>query len=273
MKKPKPDTSSAKGAANADIKPTAPTLIANLAWLMQYGRKHWRLVGLASLIVIAGGSLTTASGLIGLQNLTNALVEFRIDRTVANLRRSYPKARDSLGRGTGDFDEVNKGIKAILELDPRNGHGLYYAGEVKRITNQVLFTEKSCPIRSALAVKPQSLDAYENDFARYIDIEKAQPDAIRKGDYSAETCYSRPQGFCPQRTAWVHHLLANDRYEEALASTNVTEKDDKLRRALEHAQAAAKLYKDEHGKPGFGQCKATSVLIEDVKGRLATLKP
>lgn len=271
--KPKPDTSPVQGTADADIKPTPPTLIANLAWLIQHGRKHWRLVGLAALIVIVGWLLTTASGLIRLQGVTNALIDFRIQRTVNNLRLGYRKARDSLGRGSGNFGEVDSDIEAILKLDPRNGHGLYYAGEVKRITAQSLFTPKSCLIGSALAAKPLPLDTYENDFARYLDIEKAQPDAMRKGDYSAETCYSRPEGYCPQRTAWVHHLLANDRYEEAMVSTDVRAKGDKLRRAREHAEAAAELYRDERGQPGFDQCRPTTVLIEDTKRELAALKP
>jgi hypothetical protein len=271
--KPKPDALPVQDTAGADITPTAPTLIANLAWLIQHGRKRWRLVALASLVVIAGSLLTSASGLIRLQSVTKALIDFRIQRTVNNLRLSYPKARDSLGRGTGRFGEVDNDIEAILKLDPRNGHGLYYAGESKRINTPVLFTPKSCLIGSALAAKPQPLDAYENDFARYLDIEKAQPDAMRKGDYSAETCYSRPEGYCPQRTAWVHHLLANDRYEEAMASPDVTAKGDKLRRALEHAEAAAELYKDERDRPGFGECRPTTVLIEDAKRELAALKP
>lgn len=271
--KPKPDASPVQDAADADIKPTAPTLIANLAWLLQHGRKRWRLVALASLIVVAGWLLTTASGLIKLQSVTKALIDFRIQRTVNSLRLSYPKARDSLGRGSGHFGEVDSDIEAILKLDPRNGHGLYYAGEVKRITTQSLFTPKSCLIGPALAAKPLALDTYESDFARYVDIEKAQPDAMRKGDYSAETCYSRPEGYCPQRTAWIHHLLANDRYEEAMASTDVRAKGDKLRRALEQAEAAAELYKDERDHPGFDQCRPTTVLIEDAKRELAALKP
>jgi len=223
------DESERKGAAveekaggpvqttDAEIKPQVPPLIANLAWLLRHGRKHWRLVLVASLVVVLGWLLTTASGLIRLQSLTNAFVDFRIQRTVANLRLSYPRARESLSRGSGDFDEVDKDIKAILNLDPRNGHGLYYAGEVARIKHQGLFTTKSCPVGSAFASKPQPFDTFENDFARYLD----------------------------ERTAWIHHFLANDGYEEAFARSDAREKADRFRRAL---------------------------LIEDIKERLAALK-
>lgn len=34
------------------LKPEAPALIKNIAWLIQYGKRYWRLVALALLVTI-----------------------------------------------------------------------------------------------------------------------------------------------------------------------------------------------------------------------------
>jgi TIR domain len=198
------------------------------------------------------------------------LPQERLQRTVTDLRNQFRETIDALPQsGTGDFARVDQDIGLILELDPKNGHGLYYSGEVKRIQNRALFTSKSCVIRQGLADSRGSLDSYENDFRRYLDIEKTLPASETGGDYSAEACYARSSGYCPQRTAWINHLLANDLYEEAALSADATIKADQLAHALAFAQAAAQLYRD--GKnPGFEQCTPTEVLIAKVKARLSS---
>lgn len=258
-------------SSNGEITPKLPDMVAKVEWVRRYGKEHWGVIACAFLVVFVGWIVSTTWALGFLQNITGTLVDSRITKTVKDLRIVYPLARDSLNHGSGDFNDVEKDIDVILKLDPRNGTGLYYAGEVKRVRYKSLFTPKSCVIPERLASKPESLETYENEFKRYLDIEKAIPDRERSGNYSAESCYERPSGYCPQRTAWVHHLLANDFYEEAKLIVNSKDRADKLRRALEHAKAAADIYKDEHGQPGFEQCKATNVLIFETNKMLTSL--
>jgi hypothetical protein len=197
--------------------------------------------------------------------------QVRAHQTIVDLRNQFRNARDGLPvSGAGGFAKVDKDVAALLELDPKNGHGLYYAGEVKRIKNQSLFTSKSCVIAKELANSHEALDIYENDFIRYLDIEMTLPASEAGGDYSAENCYARVSGYCPQRTAWVNHLLANDFYEESALSTDPVVKADQLRRALAFAQTAARLYRDGPN-PGFPQCTPTMALISAAKEKLKSL--
>lgn len=191
-------------------------------------------------------------------------------RTVDDLRLRFNQARDAFPQaGPASFDDVRKDALALLERDPQNGTGWYFSGEIKRITNPSLFTSKSCVIPDALAVNRAGLDAYESDFYRYLDIEKSLPPSETGGDSSAEICYERPSGFCPQRTAWINHLLANDLFAEAVVTKDREAKSEKLRSALELAERAAKLYSDPSQHPGFAQCTSTTVLISEAKQKLS----
>jgi hypothetical protein len=114
--------------------------------------------------------------------------------------------------GAGDFTRADKDVDDILKLDPANGHGLYYAGEVQGVSDpQSLFTPISCVKPEKLGKDP-NLDIYEKSFLRYIDVENAVQDKAKQ-DFGSETCYKHASGYCGQRTAWINHLLANDFYE------------------------------------------------------------
>jgi hypothetical protein len=197
--------------------------------------------------------------------------QVRARLTIKDLRDQFPIARDALPvSGAGAFATVDKDIDALLAFDPRNGHGLYYAGEVKRIKNPSLFTSKACVIAQGLANSHTSLDAYENDFMRYLDIERSLMPSEAGGDDYAETCYARLSGYCEQRTAWINHLLANDLYEKSALSTNPDIKAEQLRRALAFAQTAARLYQDGQNQ-GFSQCTSTMAIISAAKEKLKSL--
>jgi hypothetical protein len=161
---------------------------------------------------------------------------------------------------------VNKEIEEMLSIDPKNGHGLYFSGAFKRFKNPSLF--KICASPTALAGYTGSLDPYEDDFYQYLDTVKTLADSAAGGDLSAETCYARPSGYCPQRTAWISHVLANDLYEQATLSNDPVMKAETMRRALVLAEATAKLYTDENHNPGFSQCTPTTILIDKIKSTL-----
>ena len=193
-----------------------------------------------------------------------------IPRMVSDLRLRFNQARDAFPQsGPASFNDVKKDVLALLERDPKNGTGWYFSGEIKRISNPSLFTSKSCVIPAALAANREGLDSYESDFYRYLDIEKSLPASETGGDSSAEICYERPSGFCPQRTAWINHLLANDLFAEAAETKDRKAKSERLRSALELAERAAKLYSDPSQHPGFEQCTSTTVLISEAQQKLS----
>jgi hypothetical protein len=262
------DTSRTPGASVApvaagEVEPEPPAVLKQLEWLRRHGKRHKGLVVAGFLVTFVGWWISTSSGLGLLKNGTDSLVNWRIQRTVTDLRLAFPSARESLNGGSGDFREVEEHIATILKLDPTNGHALYYAGEVKRIKNKTLFTPSSCVKRESLTGQPATaLESYQYDFLRYLDVEKSLADAERSGGYSAETCYERVKGYCPQRTAWVRHLLANDFYEQGLVRRQQESTNERLEIALDHAKRAAALYTDvETGKPGFNQCTPTTDVI------------
>jgi hypothetical protein len=53
------------------------------------------------------------------------------------LRTEIHKVTDSKHKDflPGDFDKVNTIIAFILAVDPKNGHGIYFKGEVYRLLN------------------------------------------------------------------------------------------------------------------------------------------
>jgi len=252
------------------LKPEPPAIVRQVAWVFgSEGRKHRRWILLTGLVLIAGWLFTSAPGLSVLKTFTDALVDWRIDRAVKSLRVEYPKAIRSLETGTGTFRAVEAQIDVIRDLDPTNGHALYYAGEVARVQNKTLFISKSCLMPDKLAAGHQELHVFHNDFTRYLDIERALAAEDKGGDYSAELCYSRARGYCPQRTAWVRHLLANDLLEEGILSSQKDVREEKLRAAIGHAEIARKLYRDDNGRQGFIQCKPTDVVIAEANRLLS----
>ena len=95
-----------------------------------------------------------------------------------------------------EFDRVNRLIGVLDQIDPLNGHALYYAGEVKLWSGQ--------------------REPAHKDFYKYLEVQKSLPEEKKGGSTGSEICYERPQGYCLQRSGWINHLLANDFYQEGL---------------------------------------------------------
>jgi hypothetical protein len=257
---------------DGQVEPKPPKILGTLKWIYLYGRKHWGLVLVAFIITGGGWMVSVTSGLTFLQNATDLLVNRKIRHAINDLQAEYPHARDQLQFfGSGSFVQVERDINDILRLDPQNGHGLYYSGEVQRVTHPSLFTSKSRVIPEKLATYNGTLDAYENDFFRYIEIEKTVLDKTSKEDFSYQACYSHTSGYCAQRTAWINHLLANDLYQQAMFSSDLAIKRDRLQRALKYATVAAK-YLDENRNLGFLQCTPTIPLISEARESLTNLE-
>lgn len=203
---------------------------------------------------------------------TEEYKESRIRELAEQLRDEYPLIlRNAPPLAASDIKKINELTEKIKKLDPKNGFAFYYDGELARIRAATLFRLDSCIIAAALAEKPQSLDQYQKNFRFYIEEEHTQTVTERGGSTSRQRCYERARGFCPQRTAWIYHLLANDFFAEATSSGLAQDvRIDKLRDALKFAEMAASLYEDpDTKKRGFVQCTSTEVLIGRAKELLS----
>jgi hypothetical protein len=180
----------------------------------------------------------------------------------SELRAAFQKARDDLEKNSADFARAEALVEALKGIDQHSGHVWYFAGEIKRIQNRAAFTPKSC-FRGWPANEIGSLETYQQDFHRYLEIALSLPALETGGDSGSETCYLRPKGYCVQRTAWIYHLFANDFYLHALALTDRRDRIAALTRAAQHVSEARK-YRRPEGGEGFDQCIHTTTLAEKI---------
>lgn len=207
---------------------------------------------LAGLLLVVGASV----GL--LQYERKKATDAQIVSLMNAVDKDYHKA-------VPDTAAVQSEIDSIQRLDPSNGLALYYQGELKRLSKPELFKGGCVLATKNLSGRPGELDAYEDDFRRYLDVASGLPASETSGPPNVNLCYSRPSGFCPQRTAWISQLLANDFYQEALLQTDRSTQVDLLNRAHDDAKQALDLYVDEHGKHGFSQCIPTELLLSKIQ--------
>lgn len=188
------------------------------------------------------------------------------EQTLSIVRELVDEFRRALEKsGVADFSRAEEAIASLRKIDDNNGHAWYFAGEIKRIKNSARFAVNSC-FKRLPSEEPVNWNTYRQDFYRYVHIEKTLPASETGGDCG------RPKGYCVQRTAWIHHLLANDFYEEALATADPREREAKLKRAKGHATAACR-YVSPEGREGFEQCMDTIALQGKIDEMLEALVP
>ena len=178
-------------------------------------------------------------------------------------RTEFRKVRAESAPSAAQIDQLDRDVEAIHELDPNNGHGLYFSGEMRRVrwamSHHIAMTE--------LDKEPCKMpDEAEREFNTYLEAAGTAA-APKDRSNKADLCYTRPDGFCPQRTAWVDHLLSNGFYERAGATTDRLVAIDLLRRAIEKGKMA-NLYVDGDGHTGFSQCRPTKALVDDAEKRV-----
>lgn len=185
-----------------------------------------------------------------------------------DMKDNFSTSRNSLLKNNkANFGPVTQDIAKLLAIDPDNGHALYYRGAVLRLSHPELFTAEGC-IKQITAASQVTIDPYENDFYRYLDNESGLPPQETGGSTDVKICYQRPHGYCPQRTAWISHLLANDLYAEAMANTDSSIKIQDLEFALKYVNEAKTLYPPA----GFDQCTPTEALAGKVSNALKALR-
>lgn len=179
----------------------------------------------------------------------------------------FGKARAQLtSTGQADFSEARRIVDAIREIDPQNGIAWYFAGEIQRVDNPRLFDPKSC-FRGWPRGTSGSLAAFQQDFLRYLETERELGEMTRITDWGTEVCYaSSGRGYCPQRTAWIYHLLANDSFIEA-ESLDGDARIARLANARDYVQQARR-YNRPEGGVGFTQCLDSNVLLNRIEAGL-----
>lgn len=115
------------------------------------------------------------------------------------------------------FSLLDGVASSFYAFDSKNGHALYYKGELARI----------------LTSKEES----HKYFYAYLEHEKIlfnQKKDMKKERYrdDAEICYELPDGYCRQRTGWICHLMANDFYERSIRAKDVIQKKNDLEKAF-----------------------------------------
>jgi tetratricopeptide (TPR) repeat protein len=112
-----------------------------------------------------------------------------------------------------DFNKVIPVIKFMLKIDPKNGHAIYFQGEIYRLMNDYAH--------------------FIEYFHRYLETEGSfvsrLPNVI-----DPNLCYDTPHGYCEQRTAWISQLLANYYYKEGIKASDERIKTKSFKLALEY---------------------------------------
>ncbi len=253
-----------------NVEPVPPKILQNIRWLIVYGWRHKVLVSTAALVIAVGWLMSNnwVDSASFFKDYLENLLNTKTKKEIKNLYTHYQQARDNLEKNkSADFSLVEKDINALLTIDPKNGHALYYRGEMRRIMDSAYFTPKSC-LKMPLAVNSEVPDAYHNDFHKYLDNEKYLSENDKGGDAGSGLCYKRTKGYCPQRTAWINHLLACDSYAEAMAAQDSKMKLSKFKDALEHSNNAIRLYPTV----GFEQCMPSNVLINTINDELKSIR-
>lgn len=153
-----------------------------------------------------------------------------------------------------EFKTLNGLIDFLLAIEPRDGHGLYYRGEAQRLLHR----------------KDKNGAGYlgsHDAFYKYLNQAE-----ILKGENGSRPigCGDDALGYCPERTAWIANLLAQDFYRTAQAKEEEKRKGD-LCKAAEYAEFALKLRNEKEFRDPI-QGTPTEDLIEAARGQLVRLR-
>jgi len=114
-----------------------------------------------------------------------------------------------------DFKNVFPIIDFMLAIDSKNGHAIYFKGEVYRLLNDY--------------------DQFLEYFQLYLTIEDSIGSRLEKVT-NARLCYETAYGYCEPRTAWISQLLANYYYKKGISESDINKKSESLNIAMKHIQ-------------------------------------
>jgi hypothetical protein len=146
-----------------------------------------------------------------------------------------------------DFKAPLATIEELSKLEKNNGHVPYFSALIQRYLET-----------------PEELSEQVHDgYYRYLELVDLLPSSITRTGPAANFCYTRPLGFCTQRTAWIHHQMALDHLAWAAKADDAARRVN-LGHALNHARAALCLRPE-----GFLQIKSTALIVAEVERELA----
>jgi len=147
---------------------------------------------------------------------------------------------------TEKFNRVHALIGFFQEIDPLNGHALYFSGEVKRWEGHI--------------------DESHHFFYKFIEVFDSLPENQKAGSTGSESCYENENGYCRQRSAWIRHLLALDFFEAGNKERDIDTKKRFYEESLMHTVNALRDYPQ-----GFVQFIPTQVIKTKLKKELDDL--
>ena len=230
---------------------------AALALLTLVGGLYLLAIVQPNIAALARTQLETDECLLGFCNARSITL-------AGKLHDDYDAAKRRLisNAGAADFSAASTDVKDLFAIDSDSGHALYYSGEIARVSNSSLFDAVSC-VRAPPVAGKLALDSYEASFLLYLEKRRSLPERETEGsDLQASACAGRARGFCLQRTAWIYHLLANDRYAEAVATSDPVDRATKSHDASFYSQEAMRLYSPPGQSRGFKQCTASETLAK-----------
>lgn len=148
-----------------------------------------------------------------------------------------------------DFKNVYPIIDFMLAIDSKNGHAIYFKGEIYRLLNDY--------------------DRFLEYFQLYLDIEDSIGWQLKKVT-NARLCYETAKGYCEQRTAWISQLLANYYYKKGTNEADLNKKLEFFNIAMKHIQNVR-----IHFPTGFKSSSVTMSTLEletNLKANFSNLK-
>lgn len=180
-----------------------------------------------------------------------------LKESVRRLKSQYAAMLDAMNVRELSADElgmIDSVVDFLLAIDPHDGHGWYYRGEVQRLRYR--------KDRNGAGYLGSHSHFYK--YANFLEI------VAREGSGRPPGCADDENGYCPERTAWVSNLLALDFYRIALTKPEDERKGD-LCQAVKYAEGVLTLRKEGFRDPLQGV--PTQELLDDARKQLARLGP
>lgn len=178
-----------------------------------------------------------------------------LKESVRRLKIQYAAMLDTINvreLSADEFGAIDSVVNFLLAIDPHDGHGWYYRGEVQRLKYR----------KDRNGAGYLGSHSYFYKYANFLEM-VAQEESGRSSG-----CADDENGYCQERTAWVSNLLALDFYRIALTKSEDKRKGD-LCQAVTHAEGVLKLRKQGFRNPLQGV--PTQDLLDDARKQLARL--
>ncbi len=172
------------------------------------------------------------------QTVDGLLIDAAVD-----LRDTFRSIDSTPRNRTGRLEDLRFLVDFVRRIDPDNGHGHYFAGE--------------------LALLQEDRARMRREFFKYLDRVASEGATLVLPDTGQDICYRFPHGFCRQRTGWICHLLATTFVDDLEAAASDEQVVLYARRVLDYGTRALESY-----PPGFSQIEPTVSMVRRARAVL-----